>query len=118
VDKESAVGKAQRAGPPPSMLRPGFGRAALRARRPEPPLLMLRQFDFSVEPGQTYRYRARLVVWDTRGRRKEVAGLWSEPTESILVPRTSGEDRLIPDARSIGVFGRLTRGHDVALGRR
>jgi hypothetical protein len=47
---------------------------------------MLRQFDFTVDPGQTDRYRARLVIWDTRGRRKEVAGSWSEPTGAVTVP--------------------------------
>ncbi len=46
---------------------------------------MIRQFDFSVESGRTYRYRARLVIWDIRGRRKEVAGAWSETTGSVTV---------------------------------
>ena len=85
-------------GAPPKELPPGgimqFGggeggpenrRRADKTRRPEPPLLMIRQFDFSVESGRTYRYRARLVIWDIRGRRKEVARAWSETTGSVTV---------------------------------
>jgi hypothetical protein len=82
-------------GAPTKGLPPGgimqFGarkkrRGIAKADKAEPPLLMLRQFDFTVDPGQTYRYRARLVIWDTRGRRKEVAGDWSEPTGPVTVP--------------------------------
>jgi hypothetical protein len=53
-----------------------------------PPELMLRCFDFSVSPGQTYRYRARIVV-DARpklSRLKEVLGVWSRPTDAVVVP--------------------------------
>jgi RNA polymerase sigma factor (sigma-70 family) len=59
-----------------------------RIPRPEPAELMLRQFDFSVERGQTYRYRARLVVLaHPPGRRAgELAGAWSEPTPPVVVP--------------------------------
>ncbi len=52
---------------------------------------MLRQFDFSVEPGQTYRYRSRLVFWDARAGKKEVAGTWSEPTGPVTVPWPSAK---------------------------
>jgi hypothetical protein len=52
-----------------------------------PPLLMMRQLDFTVQPGQIYKYRARLVVDDSRSRKKEVAGAWSEPTEPVTVPQ-------------------------------
>jgi len=53
-----------------------------------PPELMLRSLDFSVSPGQTYRYRARVVA-DARprfGRLKEVLGEWSRPTDAVTVP--------------------------------
>jgi hypothetical protein len=53
-----------------------------------PPELMLRSFDFSVLSGQTYRYRAHVVV-DARpryGRLTEVLGDWSAPTEAVTVP--------------------------------
>jgi RNA polymerase sigma factor (sigma-70 family) len=99
ANKASAVEKVQVDerpldvnGAPPKALAPGgivqFGgrRIDVDSPRSEPPLLMLRQFDFSVEPGQTYHYRSRLVIWDTRGRRKEVAGTWSEPTGPVTVP--------------------------------
>jgi hypothetical protein len=78
--------------PPGGIMQFGGGKtgvdlgAIANANQPEPPLLMLRQFDFTVDPGQTYRYRARLVIWDTRGRKKEVAGDWSEPTGPVTVP--------------------------------
>ncbi|HKI17320.1 MAG TPA: sigma factor-like helix-turn-helix DNA-binding protein, partial [Isosphaeraceae bacterium] len=52
--------------------------------RTEPPLLMLRQFDFTVVAGQTYRYRARVVV-NHAGRRTDVAGAMSEPTNPVSV---------------------------------
>ncbi|QEH39082.1 ECF RNA polymerase sigma factor SigE [Aquisphaera giovannonii] len=52
---------------------------------PEPPVLMLRQFDFAVEPGRTYRYRARVVLNDGR-RRADRPGAWSEPTEPVATP--------------------------------
>jgi RNA polymerase sigma factor (sigma-70 family) len=52
-----------------------------------PPVLMLRQFDFTVEAGRTYRYRARVVVDDTR-RRADRSGAWSESTDVVTVPGT------------------------------
>jgi hypothetical protein len=39
-----------------------------------------------VRPGHTSRYRARLVVDDSRWRRTEVASAWTEPTEAVTVP--------------------------------
>jgi RNA polymerase sigma factor (sigma-70 family) len=69
-----------------NVVRP-IGKAVRRVPEPPlPPLLMMRQFDFSVQPGHTYRYRARLVVDDSRWRRTEVASAWTEPTESVTVP--------------------------------
>ncbi len=53
---------------------PGLMRVAPAPPRQLPPELMLRSFDFGVSPGQTYRYRARVVV-NARprfGRLKEV----------------------------------------------
>jgi hypothetical protein len=69
-----------------NVVRP-IGKAVPRVPElPLPPLLMVRQFDFSVRPGHTYRYRARLVVDDSRWRRTEVASAWTEPTEAVTVP--------------------------------
>ena len=66
---------------------PPPGNAVRRVPEPPlPPLLMLRQFDFAVQPGHTYRYRARLVVDDSRWRRTERASAWTEPTEPVTVP--------------------------------
>jgi RNA polymerase sigma-70 factor (ECF subfamily) len=70
------------------------GRAPLRRPQPvppvlipesEPPVLMLRQFDFAVESGRTYRYRVRVVLNDGR-RRADRPGAWSEATEPVTVP--------------------------------
>ncbi len=57
-------------------------------RQPLPPELMLRSFDFSVSTGQTYRYRARIVVRGRPevGRPREVYGDWSQPTDAVTVP--------------------------------
>ena len=71
------------------------GRFEKTKRATTPPVLMVRQFDFSVAPGATYRYRARLAVDDTRWRRREVSGAWSEPTEAVTIPSASGENRSI-----------------------
>ena len=89
VDVDRFVRKANEndAGQPPVMmggLMKGGGRVP--KPKPAPAVLMLRQLDFSVERGRTYRYRARVVVEDERGRKKEVAGPWSEPTLAFTVP--------------------------------
>ena len=57
--------------------------------RARPPVLMLRAFDFTVEPGKTYRYRARLVFRAPQTLRRkvkgseEIRGPWSEPTAAV-----------------------------------
>ncbi len=56
---------------------------------------MLRTFDFSVEPGNTYRYRTRLVFRTqaepniARGQpaKREDFGPWSEPTAAVVIDR-------------------------------
>jgi RNA polymerase sigma factor (sigma-70 family) len=55
-----------------------------------PPVLMLRAFDFTVEPGKTYRYRARLVFYSPPEvrrvhKREEILGPWSEPSDPVEV---------------------------------
>jgi RNA polymerase sigma factor (sigma-70 family) len=50
----------------------------------DPPELMLRCLDFTVEPGQTYRYRVRLVFLTPRI--PNVRGPWSQPTEPVTIP--------------------------------
>ena len=67
---------------------PGLMGGAPSRQRSLLPELMLRSLDFSVSPGQTYRYRARVVV-DARpryGRLREVLGDWCGPTDAVTVP--------------------------------
>jgi hypothetical protein len=67
---------------------PGMRGGAPARPRQLPAELMLRSFDFSVSPGRTYRYRARVVV-NARpryGRLREVLGEWSRPTDAVTVP--------------------------------
>jgi RNA polymerase sigma factor (sigma-70 family) len=64
-----------------------------RLVRARPPVLMIRAFDFTVEAGKTYRYRARLIFLDpVEIRRKtmglEIRGPWSEPTAPVEVRST------------------------------
>jgi hypothetical protein len=72
----------------------GLMRTSQAIEGPLPPVLMLRAFDFTVRPGRTYRYRARLVLFtptekdstaSTRGS-SDFRGPWSEPTNSVAVP--------------------------------
>jgi hypothetical protein len=53
-------------------------------------VLMLRSFDFALERGETYRYRARLVFYTPPGARgptrsPEFPGPWSEPTDGVRI---------------------------------
>ena len=59
--------------------------------RDRPHVLMLRAFDFAVEPGKAYRYRARLVFFAPpeirrKTRQLEFHGPWSEPAEAVVGP--------------------------------
>jgi hypothetical protein len=67
-------------------------RPAKKLDRARPPVLMMRAFDFGVEPGKTYRYRARLVFWTPEEIRRKMKrtpsvfhGPWSEPTDAVKV---------------------------------
>jgi len=79
---------------PGGMLGGGRGGKVPTIQRPEPPVLMVRVLDFTVESGQTYRYRSRLVFFNTRRsdlpaprtRRSDFRGPWSEPTNTVRVP--------------------------------
>jgi RNA polymerase sigma factor (sigma-70 family) len=52
--------------------------------------LMMRSFDFSVVPGRTYRYRARLILATQLANRPgQRAGEWSRPTEPVAIPRVA-----------------------------
>jgi hypothetical protein len=91
VDVERFVAKlpADQPAVPPGVL----GEQAGRIRRPDPPVLMVRAFDFTAETGQTYRYRARLWFWTSgkwelrQARRSpDFHGRWSEPTNAATVP--------------------------------
>lgn len=73
-----------------------LGEAVDDGRHPGPwrdlaPVLMIRALDFTVAPGQTYRYRARVVLinpyYDRQhpGDRKYLEGPWSEATEAVTI---------------------------------
>jgi RNA polymerase sigma factor (sigma-70 family) len=68
---------------------PGPKEQALAALRSDE--LMMRSFDFSVVPGRTYRYRARIVFRTPAAGRswQNKAGGWSRPTEPVAVPRAA-----------------------------
>jgi hypothetical protein len=75
---------------PRSVVLPDFQfrvGGAPAAPRPLPPELMLRSFDFTVVPGQTYRYRARVVARSEiqSGRGGAKRGEWSGPTNDVTV---------------------------------
>jgi hypothetical protein len=68
---------------------PGMMRQRQAVPRQLPPELMMRSFDFSVSPGHTYRYRARVVGVDMRDMPRQAAeffGVWSQPTNAVTVP--------------------------------
>jgi hypothetical protein len=59
--------------------------------------IMIRALDFTIEPGQTYRYRVRIVVYNPNRDREDVSpgvdnkelvlnGPWSEPTDEVTMP--------------------------------
>ncbi|MHB1556712.1 MAG: RNA polymerase sigma factor [Isosphaeraceae bacterium] len=53
--------------------------------------LMFRTFDFSASTGQTYRYRARVVLWNpafprTKRGNRSLFSPWSEPTAAVTIP--------------------------------
>lgn len=53
--------------------------------------LMFRTFDFSASTGQTYRYRARVVLFNpayprTKQGSKYLFSPWSEPTAAVTIP--------------------------------
>ena len=70
--------------------------AQVKPRTPEqdrPPVLMVRCLDFTVEPGRTYRYRARVVLFNPhfnqgnpRDRNKLIFGPWSDVTDIVTIP--------------------------------
>ncbi len=79
--------RGDRDGGPPRRALP------IGPQRDRPPVLMVRSFDFTVEPGRTYRYRARVVLFnphfdraDARDRNKWIFGPWSGGTEIVTVP--------------------------------
>lgn len=58
---------------------------------------MIRAFDFTVKPDNSYRYRARVVVWNPNLNHDDVSpgvdtktqrlpGPWSEPTDEVHMP--------------------------------
>jgi hypothetical protein len=92
VDVEQFLGvKKEKAASPQFGI---LGGADLRRRiepKPEfePPVLMLRTLDFTVERGRTYRYRSRVVVVNVKrqkGDNRLKLGPWSQSTEIITIP--------------------------------
>jgi hypothetical protein len=62
-------------------------------QRDRQPVLMVRSLDFTVEPGRTYRYRARVILFNpdyqrgnSRDRNKWILGPWSDATEAVTLP--------------------------------
>jgi hypothetical protein len=61
----------------------------LALHRDRPPVLMMRSLDFTVEPGRTYRYRARFGLFNPHydrekpGDRKEIFSPWSDATDIV-----------------------------------
>jgi hypothetical protein len=49
-------------------------------------VVMIRAIDFTVAPGATYRYRARVVALDSDPR-VELPGPWSGPTGEVMIPK-------------------------------
>jgi hypothetical protein len=59
------------------------------------PWLMIRAVDLTPEPGETYRYRVRVVIEDPRSGlpgKREVAGEWSEPIGPVLAAGVADPD--------------------------
>lgn len=58
------------------------------SRDAEPDELLIRSFDFSIQAGNSYRYRACVVVEGEvrNGRRTERQSAWSAPTNEVNVP--------------------------------
>jgi hypothetical protein len=53
----------------------------------EPPEIMVRSVDFTIERGVSYSYRLRVVIdsSDRLGQRREVFGPWSDPTAPVTI---------------------------------
>ncbi|MGC8641533.1 MAG: hypothetical protein ACP5XB_16835, partial [Isosphaeraceae bacterium] len=93
IPKESAktpTGKPARTVPGgQAMMGPGMMLSRPSAPRQFPPEVMMRSFDFSAMPGETYRYRARVVVFNiqyTHGQPEFLFSQWSQPTNAVKVP--------------------------------
>lgn len=85
------------------MMGEGMGMMGMGAgmevnfKKTDADLIMVRYIDYSVQPEATYRYRARLAVWNpnygrsdvlpgTDVRAEELVGPWTDPTEPVSVP--------------------------------
>ena len=82
VPAGAAARKGLRDSPP---LPPGL-------QRDRPDVLMVRSLDLTVEPGRTYRYRARVVLFNphfdrAKNPRKFLFGPWSDATPAVIIPR-------------------------------
>jgi hypothetical protein len=73
-------------------VRPATQSEPRTPEKERPPVLMVRSLDFTVEPGRTYRYRARVVLFNPhfnqgnpRDRNKLIFGPWSEVTDIVTI---------------------------------
>lgn len=100
-EKATPLSRSQRARRPAAATASRSARAATSAS-PRIEYKQFRFFDFTVEPGKTYRYRVRLVLrnpnYGVAARYLESKDLavgetrlteWSEPTEKVFVPHGS-----------------------------
>jgi hypothetical protein len=103
------------------MPMPGGG-DVMNFPKSEEETLMVRGLDFTVEPDRTYRFRARIVVYNPNRDREDVspgvdtkslelAGPWSDPTDEVTMPAdvTAYAMRRSPDRRVEKVQFQVTR---------
>lgn len=75
----------------------GMAETAVTYWQSDAPKVMIRAFDFTVKPDNSYRYRARVVVWNPNLNHDDVSpgvdtktqrlpGPWSEPTDEVHMP--------------------------------
>jgi hypothetical protein len=104
------------------MAMPGVGGDMMNFPKSEEETLMVRGLDFTVEPDRTYRFRARIVVYNpNRGREDvspgvdtktiELAGPWSDPTDEVTMPAdvTTYAMKRAPDRRAEKITFQVTR---------
>ncbi len=100
----------------------GGGGDLMNFPKSEEETLMVRGLDFTVEPDRTYRFRARIVVYNPNRDREDVSpgvdtktielfGPWSDPTDEVTMPAdvTTYALKKSPDRRAEKVTFQVTR---------